>query len=102
MKYSFREFMQLDEETRKQLGTIGTSEELSNNLKRKKMKELEQKLKSHDYTYVYSDDMRSYKKGQKEQDEINKLINLLGDEGVSLYKQFLKSKGIQEGKLNLN
>ena len=101
MKYSFREFMQLDEETRKQLGTIGTSEELSNNLKRKKMKELEQKLKSHDYTYVYSDDMRSYKKGQKEQDEINKLINLLGDEGVSLYKQFLKSKGIQEDKTKL-
>ena len=98
MKYSFREFMQLDEETRKQLGTIGTSEELSNNLKRKKMKELEQKLKSHDYYFVYSDDMRSYKKGQKEQDEINKLINLLGDEGVSLYKQFLKSKGMQEDK----
>tara|TARA_Y100001936_G_scaffold180992_1_gene178032 strand:- start:312 stop:629 length:318 start_codon:yes stop_codon:yes gene_type:complete len=98
MKYSFREFLKLDEETRKQLGTIGTSEELSNNLKRKKMKELEQKLKSHDYFFVYSDDMRSYKKGQKEQDEINKLINLLGDDGVSLYKQFLKSKGIQEDK----
>ena len=98
MKISFREFLKLDEETKTHLGTIGINEELSNNLKRKKMKELEQKLKSHDYYFVYSDDMRSYKKGQKEQDEINKLINLLGDEGVSLYKQFLKSKGMQEDK----
>ena len=42
--------------------------------------------------------MRSYKKGQKEQDEIRLLVNLLGDDGVSLYKQFLKSKGMQEDK----
>ena len=39
---------------------------------------------------------------EKEQDEINKLINLLGDDGVSLYKQFLKSKGIQEDKTKPN
>ena len=30
------------------------------------------------------EDMRSYKKGQKEQDEIRLLVNLLGDDGVSL------------------
>ena len=41
MKISFREFLKLDEETKKHLGTLGISEELSSNLKQKKMKELE-------------------------------------------------------------
>ena len=46
MKYTFREFLQLDEETKTQLGTIQINEDLSNNQKEKKMKTLEQKLVS--------------------------------------------------------
>ena len=38
MKYTFREFLQLDEETKTSLGTIQVSEDLSNNQKEKKMK----------------------------------------------------------------
>jgi hypothetical protein len=96
MHYSFREFLQLDEETKTRLGTLELNEDLSGNQKEKKLKDLEKKLKSHDYYYSYSDDSRSYKQGRKEEDEIRQLVDLIGDDGMSLYKQFLKSKGLIE------
>ena len=96
MKYTFREFLQLDEETKTSLGTIQVNEDLSGNQKEKKMGELEKKLKSHDYYFHYSDDHRYYKKGQKEQDEIRKLVKEIGEDGLSLYKQYLKQKGLIE------
>jgi hypothetical protein len=98
MKYTFREFLQLDEETKTSLGTIQVNEDLSGNQKEKKMGELEKKLKSHDYYFHYSDDHRYYKKGQKEQDEIRKLVKEIGEDGLSLYKQYLKQKGLMENK----
>ena len=94
MKYTFREFLQLDEETKTSLGTIQVKEDLSNNQKEKKMKTLEQKLKTFDWWYSMSDDMRSYKKGQKEQDVIRSLVDELGDDGMSLYRQYGKKNGV--------
>ena len=94
MKYTFREFLQLDEETKTSLGTIQVNEDLSNNQKEKKMKTLEQKLKTFDWWYSMSDDMRSYKKGQKEQDVIRSLVDELGDDGMSLYRQYGKKNGV--------
>ena len=98
MKLSFREFLQLDEETKTSLGTIQVNEDLSGNQKEKKMKELEKKLKSHDYFFTYSDDRRYYEKGKKEQEEIRKLVDEIGEDGLSLYKQYLKQKGLMENK----
>ena len=98
MKYSFREFLELDQDTQTRLGSFQVNEDLSGNQKEKKMKELEKKLKSHDYFFHYSDDGRSYKKGQKEQDEIRKLVDEIGEDGLSLYKQYLKQKGLMEDK----
>ena len=45
MRMSFREFLQLDEETKTRLGTLELNEDLSGNQKEKKMKELEWKKK---------------------------------------------------------
>ena len=97
MKYTFREFLKLDKETRTRLGTIGIYEDLSGSQKEKKMKELEKKLKTHDYYFSYGDH-KSWKKGQKEQDEIRKLVDEIGEDGLSLYKQYLKKKGLIENK----
>ena len=94
MRYTFREFLQLDEETKTSLGTIQVNEDLSGNQKEKKMKTLEQKLKTFDWWYSMSDDMRSYKKGQKEQDVIRSLVDELGDDGMSLYRQYGKKNGV--------
>ena len=94
MKYTFREFLQLDEETKTSLGTIQVNEDLSGNQKEKKMKMSEQKLKTFDWWYSMSDDMRSYKKGQKEQDVIRSLVDELGDDGMSLYRQYGKKNGV--------
>ena len=96
MRYSFREFLQLDEGTKTRLGTLELNEDLAGKQKDKLMRELDSKLKSHDYYFTYSDDSRSYKKGQKEQEEIRKLVDLLGDDGMSLYKQYLKKKKLIE------
>jgi uncharacterized membrane protein YukC len=46
MRYSFREFLQLDEGTKTRLGTLRVNEDLSGNQKEKKLKDLEKKLKS--------------------------------------------------------
>jgi hypothetical protein len=94
MKYTFREFLQLDEETKTSLGTIQVNEDLSNNQKEKKMKTLEQKLKTFDWWWTMSSDMRSYKKGQKEQDVIRSLVDELGDDGKSLYRQYGQKNGV--------
>ena len=96
MYYSFREFLQLDEGTKTRLGTLQVNEDLSGNQKEKKMKSLEQKLKSHDFFFTYSDERRSYQKGKKEQEEIRKLVDEIGDDGMSLYKQYLKQKKLIE------
>lgn len=96
MYYSFREFLQLDEGTKTRLGTLQVNEDLSGNQKEKKLKDLEKKLKSWDYTYVYSDERNAYKKGVAQEKEILKLYKEIGAEGLKMYRDFLKSKGMKE------
>ena len=96
MHYSFREFLQLDEGTKTRLGTLQVNEDLSGNQKDVKLKDLEKKLKSWDYTYVYSDERNAYKKGVAQEKEILKLYKEIGAEGLKMYRDFLKSKGMKE------
>ena len=96
MYYSFREFLKLDEGTKTRLGTLQVNEDLSGNQKEKKLKDLEKKLKSWDYTYVYSDERNAYKKGVAQEKEILKLYKEIGAEGLKMYRDFLKSKGMKE------
>ena len=96
MYYSFREFLQLDDGTKTRLGTLQVNEDLSGNQKEKKLKDLEKKLKEWDYTYVYSDERNAYKKGVAQEKEILKLYKEIGAEGLKMYRDFLKSKGMKE------
>ncbi len=75
-----------------------TNEDLSNKMKVSKLKELDKKLKDWDYTYVYSDERNAYKKGVAQEKEIQKLYKEIGAEGLKMYKDFLKSKGMMEGQ----
>ena len=95
MKISFREFLQLDEETQRQLG--GTIiEDLSENKKKTEMKKLEKLLKSHDWWWFMSDSRQSYKKGEVEQEKIRRYIDLIGKDGMKLYKTYGRKAGVME------
>ena len=71
-------------------------EDLSNKQIKTKLKELERKLKSWDWSYVWSDDSRSYKRGKQQEDDIKKLKNEIGAEGEKMWMKFLKDKGLRE------
>jgi len=73
-------------------------EDLSGSQKRTKMKELERKLKSHDWWYSMSDDGSAWDRGRKQADDINKLIRDVGDDGKKLYKKYGKKAGVFESK----
>jgi len=95
MKISFREFLQLDEETQRQLG--GTIiEDLSENKKKTEMKKLEKLLKSHDWWWFMSDSRQSYKKGEVEQEKIRRYIDLIGADAMKLYKTYGRKAGVME------
>ena len=95
MKISFREFLQLDEETQRQLG--GTLiEDLSENKKKTEMKKLEKLLKSHDWWWFMSDSRQSYKKGEVEQEKIRRYIDLIGADAMKLYKTYGRKAGVME------
>jgi hypothetical protein len=94
MKISFREFLELDKETQKRLGTL--TEEMSVSMKKSKMMELETLLKSHDWWWVMSDSKQSYKKGEEEQSKIRRLVDYIGKDGMKLYKQLGKKAGVME------
>ena len=95
MKISFREFLQLDEETQRQLG--GTIiEDLSENKKKTEMKKLEKLLKSHDWWWFMSDSRQSYKKGEVEQEKIRRYIDLIGADAMKLYKTYGRKAGVIE------
>ena len=74
-----------------------TNEDLSNKMKATKLKELHKLLKNYDYTYVWADDRNSYRRGEKQRDEILKLKDEIGDEGKKVWIKFLKDKGMMEG-----
>ena len=95
MKISFREFLQLDEETQRQLG--GTIiEDLSENKKKTEMKKLAKLLKSHDWWWFMSDSRQSYKKGEVEQEKIRRYIDLIGANAMKLYKTYGRKAGVME------
>jgi len=96
MRISFREFLELDKETQRQLGNMNMNEELTRQVKNKKMDELQKLLSQHDWWWFMSDDRRSYKKGEAEQSKIHNLVSLLGKDGNSLYKQVAKKNGVME------
>ena len=93
MTMSFREFLQLDEETKIALGSRQIHEELNQKIKDKKMVELERLLKNHDWYFSFGDH-KAWKKGQKSSEDIRKLVDLIGDDGMSLYKQYGKKAGV--------
>ena len=94
MKLSFKEFLNLDKEEQVRLGTF--NEDLSGTVKKKKMKQLEDLLKKHDFWYQMSDSGPDWTKGRKQSDEIHKYVSLLGDEGKSLYKKYGQKAGVME------
>ena len=94
-----REFRNLTLQEQKEISTIDYSkwdlyEDLSNKQIKNKLRELEKKLKNYDYTYVWSDDRNSRKRGEKQRDEILKLKDEIGDEGQKMWMDFLKAKGM--------
>jgi hypothetical protein len=71
--------------------------------KKSRLKELEVKLKSHDYYYTYSDG-RSYDKGKKSEEEIEDLVKEIDSmdgktDAIKLYRKYLKkNEEVGEGK----
>ena len=74
-----------------------TKEDVSGAAKKKKLKELEKLLKTHDWYFPYADDGRSYRKGRDEQDKIRKLADSIGEEGWKAYEDFARKVGVMEG-----
>jgi hypothetical protein len=63
--------------------------------------QLENLLKQHDWYYAWSDDSRVFKAGNAVQNQINSLIDQLGQEGKDLYNKYVPSdmKQLSEKKL---
>lgn len=94
---SFSEFIRLPESVQESMGRFenaSLNEDLSSSVKKKKMKDLERKLKTFDWWYSMSGDMRAWKKGQKEQDIIRSMVDELGDDGMELYRMYGKKAGV--------
>ena len=96
MRISFREFLELDKETQRQLGNMNMNEELTRQVKNKKMDELQKLLSQHDWWWFMSDDRRAYKSGEAEQSKIRRLVDYIGKDGMKLYKQLGKKAGVLE------
>ena len=99
---SFTEFIRLPKDVQESMGRFENeelNEELSSKSKERNMKTLEKMLKSHDWFYSYGD-QKSWKKGKKENEDIRKLVDLIGDDGMELYKMYGKKVGVMEGKEN--
>ena len=54
------------------------------------MEEFEKLLKAHDWTYMYSDDSRWWRKGEAEMKVINAAIKRLGQPAQDLYDVYYK------------
>ena len=74
------------------------NEDLSSKVKVSKLKELHKLIKNYDYTYFYSDDGNTRRRGEKQREEIVKLKDEIGKEGHEVWIQFLKDKGMMEVK----
>lgn len=58
------------------------------------LEEFEAKLKTHDWFYHLSDDMKAYDKGSKSEKELIKLANENGQEFIELYNKYLMERTI--------
>jgi hypothetical protein len=97
MSISFKEFLELDKETQRQLGNM-VNEELNQSVKKKKMMELEKLLKSAVWWGFMSDDSRAYKKWKEKETKIKALRDLIGSDSEHLYKIYAKKAGVMEHK----
>ena len=99
---SFTEFIRLPKDVQESMSRFeneGLNEELSSKSKERNMKSLEKLLKSHDWYYSYGD-QKAWKKGKKENEDIRRLVDLIGDDGMELYKMYGRKAGVMEGKEN--
>ena len=94
MRISFRQFLELDKEEQTRLGTF--NEDLSGQVKKKKMKELDLILKNKDWYAHYSDDQRVWKQSKKEDEQIRKLVDEIGEDALELYKMYGQKAGVME------
>jgi hypothetical protein len=93
---SFSKFLALPEEIQEQLSTFDNAyitEELSTTAHKKKMLELEKKLKAFDFWYSMGD-RRAWEKGMKANAEIKKMMDELGDDAKELYKMYAKKSNV--------
>ena len=75
--------------------TVPLEEDLSGNRKKSKMVELEKLLKKMDFYYQYIDgNYREWKKYNDMSISIRKLVDEIGKDGTSLYKQYVTKSGI--------
>ena len=84
---SFSKFLALPKEIQEQLSTYeneNITEELSPNAKKKMMIDFERKLKGFDFWYAMGDHS-AWKKGEKANAEIKKMMDELGDDAKVLY-----------------
>ena len=95
MKISFREFLDLDKETQIELGNMNMNEELTRQVKNKKMMELETLLKSYNWYFSRGSHI-SWKKGEEELSKIRRLVDFIGKDGMKLYKTYGKKNGVME------
>ena len=92
----FAEFLKLPEDVQEQLSTFENAyitEELSPTAKKKMMIDFERKLKGFDFWYSMGD-MRAWKKGVKDNAEIKKMMDELGDDAKELYKMYAKKSNV--------
>lgn len=58
--------------------------------------QLEERLKRHDWTFMFSDDHRYWASGQANLDAIRKLMNRLGNQGTMLWNKYCPADMKQE------
>jgi hypothetical protein len=60
------------------------------------LKHLEKMLRDADHYYMYSDDFSAYKKGEKQQKEIQAFIKKVGKQALIFYNRWMKQQGLTE------
>ena len=66
------------------------NEDLFGSDKKNKILLLKKLLSNFDKYYHYSDDSRAYRKGQEQENEIEKLVKEIGKDGSKIYKKFFE------------
>ena len=94
MKISFREFLNLDKEEQVRLGTF--NEDLSGQVKKKKMKELENLLKKYGFYFSFADSHADWKRENQNENNIRKLVDGIGEDALELYKMYGQKAGVME------